>query len=204
MTMPEHNETEVQLGDVDQLADQLLNRADADQAQLLGPEGLLTQLTQRVLNRALDVELAEHLGYEKGDPAGRGSGNNRNGSTTKTVLTDIGAVPVTVPRDRNGEFEPKMVPKHVRRLAGFNDQILSLYARGMSVRDIRSHLANLYGVQVSPDLISKVTDAVTEEITVWQNRPLDPVWPVVYIDALWVKIHRRLGLQPPGLPRGRG
>jgi putative transposase len=141
-----------------------------------------------VLNRALDVELAEHLGYEKGDPAGRGSGNNRNGSTVKTVLTDVGAVSVTVPRDRNGDFEPKMVPKHARRLAGFNEQILSLYARGMSVRDIRSHLANLYGVQVSPDLISKVTDAVTEEITTWQNRPLDPVWPVVYIDALWVKI----------------
>jgi transposase-like protein len=196
-----------------------LDRADADQAQLLGPEGLLTQLTQRVLNRALDVELAEHLGYEKGDPAGRGSGNNRNGSTTKTVLTEIGAVPVVVPRDAGGEFEPKMVPTHARRLAGFNEQILSLYARGMSVRDIRSHLANLYGVQVSPDLISKVTiskvtiskvtiskvtDAVTEEITTWQNRPLDPVWPVVYIDALWVKIRRRCGRQPPGLPRGRG
>jgi transposase-like protein len=188
MTMPENTDAEPQLGDVEQLADQLLDRADADQAQLLGPDGLLTQLTQRVLNRALDVELAEHLGYEKGDPAGRGSGNNRNGSTVKTVLTDVGAVPVTVPRDRNGGFEPKMVPKHARRLAGFNEQILSLYARGMSVRDIRSHLANLYGVQVSPDLISKVTDAVTEEITTWQNRPLDPVWPVVYIDALWVKI----------------
>jgi transposase-like protein len=188
MTMPENTDAEARLGDVEQLADQLLDRADADQAQLLGPEGLLTQLTQRVLNRALDVELAEHLGYEKGDPGGRGSGNNRNGSTVKTVLTDIGAVPVTVPRDRNGEFEPKMVPKHARRLAGFNEQILSLYARGMSVRDIRSHLANLYGVQVSPDLISKVTDAVTEEITIWQNRPLDPVWPIVYIDALWVKI----------------
>jgi transposase-like protein len=188
MTMPENTDAEARLGDVEQLADQLLDRADADQAQLLGPEGLLTQLTQRVLNRALDVELAEHLGYEKGDPGGRGSGNNRNGSTVKTVLTDIGAVPVTVPRDRNGEFEPKMVPKHARRLAGFNEQILSLYARGMSVRDIRSHLANLYGVQVSPDLISKVTDAVTVEITIWQNRPLDPVWPIVYIDALWVKI----------------
>jgi putative transposase len=188
MDMTENVSAEVDAHDVDRLADQLLDRADADQAQLLGPEGLLTQLTQRVLNRALDVELAEHLGYEKGDPAGRGSGNNRNGSTTKTVLTDIGAVPVTVPRDRNGSFEPKMVPKHARRLAGFNEQILSLYARGMSTRDIRAHLAATYGVQVSPDLISKVTDAVTEEITVWQNRPLDPLWPIVYIDALWVKI----------------
>lgn len=188
MTMPENTDTNCESGDVEELADQLLDRADAEQAQLLGPDGLLTQLTQRVLNRALDVELAEHLGYEKGDPAGRGSGNNRNGSTAKTVLTDIGAVPVTVPRDRNGSFEPKMVPKHARRLAGFNEQILSLYARGMSVRDIRSHLAELYGVQVSPDLISKVTDAVSEEITTWQNRPLDPLWPIVYIDALWVKI----------------
>jgi putative transposase len=174
--------------DVEQLAEQLLNRADADHAQLLGPDGLLTQLTQRVLDRALDVELAEHLGYEKGDPGGRGSGNNRNGVTIKTVLTDIGAVPVSVPRDRNGEFEPQIIPKYARRLSGFNEQVLSLYARGMSVRDIRSHLAGLYGVQVSPDLISKVTDAVTDEITNWQNRPLDPVWPVVYIDALWVKI----------------
>lgn len=174
--------------DVERLAEQLLDRADADQAQLLGPGGLLTQLTQRVLNRALDAELAEHLGYEKGDPAGRGSGNNRNGSTGKTVLTDIGAVEVTVPRDRNGCFEPQIVPKHVRRLAGFNEQILSLYARGMSVRDIRSHLAHLYGVEVSGDVISKVTDAVSEEITAWQNRPLDPVWPIVYIDALWIKV----------------
>lgn len=174
--------------DVEHLAEQLLDRADAEQAQLLGPDGLLTQLTQRVLDRALDVELAEHLGYERGDPGGRGSGNNRNGATTKTVLTDIGAVPVTVPRDRNGQFEPQIVPKYARRLSGFNEQVLSLYARGMSVRDIRSHLAGLYGVQVSPDLISKVTDAIAEEITTWQNRPLDPVWPIVYIDALWVKV----------------
>jgi putative transposase len=174
--------------DVAALAEQLLDRADADQAALLGPDGLLTQLTQRVLNRALDTELAEHLGYEKGDPAGRGSGNNRNGGTDKTVLTDIGAVDVRVPRDRNGSFDPKIVPKHARRLAGFNEQILSLYARGMSVRDIRAHLAQLYGIEVSGDLISKVTDAVTEEITTWQNRPLDPVWPILYIDALWVKI----------------
>jgi hypothetical protein len=188
MDMTENLHAGVDALDVDQLADQLLDRADADQAQLLGTDGLLTQLTQRVLNRALDVEPAEHLGYEKGDPAGRGSGNNRNGSTTKTVLTDVGAVAVTVPRDRNGSFEPKMVPKHARRLAGFNEQILSLYARGMSVRDIRAHLAAIYGVQVSPDLISRVTDAVTEEITIWQNRPLDPLWPIIYIDALWVKI----------------
>nr|WP_051499121.1 IS256 family transposase [Nocardia sp. BMG51109] len=173
---------------MDGLADQLLGRADAESAQLLGPDGLLTQLTQRVLDRALDAELAEHLGYEKGDPGGRGSGNNRNGTTAKKVLTDIGAVEVNTPRDRNGSFEPRIVPKHARRLAGFNEQILSLYARGMSVRDIRSHLQQMYGVEVSGDVISRVTDAVTEKITIWQNRPLDPVWPIVYIDALWIKI----------------
>ncbi|GAB3437316.1 hypothetical protein GCM10027569_92080 [Flindersiella endophytica] len=200
-------------GDVERLAEQLLDRADADQAQLLGPDGLLTQLTQRVLNRALDAELAEHLGYEKGDPTGRGSGNNRNGSTDKTVLTDmtvltdIGAVPVTVPRDRNGSFEPRIVPKHARRLAGFNEQVLSLYARGMSVRDIRAHLAQLYGVEVSGDLISKVTDAVAEEITAWQNRPLDPVWPILYIprniNSPVGEDPQRQRRQPAGLP-GRG
>lgn len=173
--------------DVDVLAEQLLDRADADQAQLLGPNGLLTELTQRVLNRALDAELAEHLGYEKGDPAGRGSGNNHNGAT-KRVFTEAGAVEVRVPRDRNGEFEPQIVPKHARRLAGFNEQILSLYARGMSVRDTRAHLAQLYGVKVSGDLISRVTDSVIDEITAWQNRPLDAVWPIVYMDALWIKV----------------
>jgi putative transposase len=162
--------------------------SDASGAQLLGQDGLLTQVTKAVLERALSVEMAEHLGYEKGDPAGRGSGNSRNGTSGKKVLTGIGAVEVDVPRDRNGEFIPQIVPKGARRLSGFNEQVLSLYARGMSVRDIRSHLAKLYGVEVSPDLISKVTDAVTEEITAWQNRPLDPIWPVVYIDALWIKI----------------
>jgi transposase-like protein len=121
MTMAENTEVGDRSGDVEQLADQLLDRADAEQAQLLGPEGLLTRLTQRVLNRALDVELAEHLGYEKGDPAGRGSGNNRNGSTVKTVLTDVGAVPVTVPRDRNGDFEPKINSHKVPDTPGWAD-----------------------------------------------------------------------------------
>ena len=114
--------------------------------------------------------MAEHLGYEKSDPGGRGSGNNRNGTTSKNVLTDIGAVEVSTPRDRNGSFEPKIVPKHARPPAGFNEQILSLYARGMSVRDIRSHLQQMYGVELSGgDVISRGTDAVTEEITIWQN-----------------------------------
>ncbi|MFK0223802.1 transposase [Streptomyces vinaceus] len=132
--------------------------------------------------------MSEHLGYERGDPAGHGSGNSRNGTSPKTVLTDAGAIALAVPRDRNGEFEPRLVPKNARRLAGFNDRVLSLYARGMSVRDICSHLAQIYGVEGSPDLISKVTDVVIDELVTWQNRPLDAVWPIIYIDALWVKI----------------
>jgi transposase-like protein len=173
---------------VDEVVERLLDRADASGATLLGEGGLLTQVTRAVLERALDAEMTEHLGYEKHDPAGRGSGNSRNGTSSKTVLTDVGAVTVAVPRDRNGQFEPRLIPKNARRLAGFNEQLLSLYARGMSVRDIRSHLAGIYGVEVSADLISKVTDAVTDELTTWQNRPLDAIWPIIYIDALWVKI----------------
>jgi transposase-like protein len=173
---------------VDEVVERLMDRADVSGAALLGEGGLLTQVTKAVLERALDAEMTEHLGYEKHDPAGRGSGNSRNGTSPKTVLTDVGAVTVAVPRDRNGDFEPRLIPKNARRLAGFNERILSLYARGMSVRDIRSHLAQIYGVEVSADLISKVTDAVTDELASWQNRPLDAVWPIIYIDALWVKI----------------
>ncbi|MFJ1618741.1 IS256 family transposase, partial [Streptomyces sp. NPDC088251] len=173
---------------VDEVVERLMDRADASGAALLGEGGLLTEVTRAVLERALDAEMTDHLGYEKHDPAGRGSGNSRNGTSPKTVLTDAGAVTLAVPRDRDGSFEPRLVPKHARRLAGFNEQVLSLYARGMSVRDIRSHLAGMYGVEVSPDLISKVTDAVTDELDAWQNRPLDAVWPIIYIDALWVKI----------------
>ncbi|WP_369359754.1 IS256 family transposase [Streptomyces sp. cg2] len=173
---------------VDEVVERLMDRADASGTAVLGQDGLLTEVTRAVLERALDAEMTEHLGYERHDPAGRGSGNSRNGTSPKTVLTDAGAVTVAVPRDRNGSFEPRLVPKHARRLAGFNEQILSLYARGMSVRDIRSHLAGCYGVEVSPDLISKVTDAVADELAAWQNRPLEAIWPIIYIDALWVKI----------------
>ncbi|MET9046037.1 IS256 family transposase [Streptomyces sp. NPDC004362] len=173
---------------VDEDVGRLLDRADASGAALLGEGELLTAITRAVLERALDAEMTEHLGYEKPDPADRGSGNSRNGTSPKTVLTDVGAVTVAAPRDRDGTFEPRLVPKHARRLAGFNDQILSLYARGMSVRDIRSHLASLYGIEVSPDLISKVTDAVADKLAAWQNRPLDAVWPIIYIDALGVRI----------------
>ena len=172
----------------DDLADQLLEKAQAEGAELLGPDGLLSQLTKAVLERALAEEMTGHLGYEKHDPAGRGSGNSRNGTTPKTLLTDVGAVDLAVPRDRNGSFEPQIVRKGQTRLEGFNDRIIALYARGMTTRDIRAHLREMYDVDVSPDLISRVTDGVLEELAEWQSRPLDRVYPVIFIDALMVKI----------------
>jgi putative transposase len=172
----------------EELADQLLGKAQAEGVELLGPDGLLSQVTRAVLERALTEEMTGHLGYEKHDPAGRGSGNSRNGTTGKTVLTDIGAVDVAVPRDRNGSFEPQIVRKGQTRLDGFNERIIALYARGMTTRDIRAHLREIYGVEVSPDLISRVTDAVVDELAEWQSRPLDRVYPVIFIDALFVKI----------------
>jgi transposase-like protein len=187
VTEEQNNSADSSAGDVD-LAEQLLSQAGASGRALVGPGGLLTELTQRVLERALDTEMTDHLGYEIGDKVGNGTGNSRNGRTAKTVLTDVGPVEITVPRDRNGTFEPAIVPKHARRLDGLNDAIISLYARGMTVRDIQAHLADIYGVEVSPDLISKVTDAVAGEITEWQNRPLGSCWAVLFVDALWVKV----------------
>jgi putative transposase len=172
----------------EELADQLLGKAQEQGAELLGPDGLLSQVTKAVLERALAEEMTGHLGYEKHDPAGRGTGNSRNGATGKTVLTDIGAVDLAVPRNRNGSFEPQIVRKGQTRLAGFNERIIALYARGMTTRDIRAHLREMYDVEVSPDLISRVTDAVVEELAEWQARPLDAVYPVIFIDALMVKI----------------
>ena len=168
--------------------DELMAKVDANGLELLGPDGVLADLTKRIIERALDDERTYHLGYERGDPAGRGSGNSRNGSYPKTVLTDIGAVDIEVPRDRDGTFEPKLVPPHSSRLAGFNERIISLYAGGMTVRDIRRHLKSIYGIEVSPDLISTVTDGIVEELNDWQNRPLDAVYPIMYIDALVVKV----------------
>jgi transposase-like protein len=172
----------------DEVLNELMARVDAEGAELLGPDGLLSQVTKAVLERALDEELTDHLGYERHDPAGRGSGNSRNGTTPKTVLTDIGGIDLDVPRDRNGAFSPRIVPKGVSRLKGFNERIVSLYARGMTVRDIRAHLEELYEVDVSPDLISRVTDAVWDELEEWRNRPLESVYPILYIDALTIKI----------------
>ncbi len=170
-----------------ELLDELL--ADYEKPEdLLGDEGLFKQLKKALLERALGAELTDHLGYAKGNPAGRGTGNSRNGYSDKRVLTDDGEIDIAVPRDRNGTFDPVILPKGERRLDGFDERIVSLYARGMTVREIQGHLQELYGVEVSPDLISRVTDAVLEEVREWQNRPLDAVYPVVFFDALRVKI----------------
>ena len=167
--------------------DQLLANYEGPE-DLLGPDGLLKRLTAALVERAMDAEVTEHLGYDKHDPAGRGSGNSRNGKTDKTLKTDRGDLPVKVPRDRNGTFEPVLVPKNKTHFDGFDDKILSMYARGMTTRDIQGHLYELYGTEVSPSLISRVTDAVIDELKEWQSRPLDPVWPIVYLDALVLKV----------------
>jgi putative transposase len=168
--------------------DSLVADATESGMGLDGARGLLNQLTKAVLERALQAEMADHLGYDKGDQAGHGSGNSRNGMSGKSVITNAGPVRLEVPRDRNGTFEPKIVPKRARRLGSVDDMILSLYARGLSTRDIKEHLAEVYGADVSPALVSQVTDVVADEIVQWQTRPLDAVYPIVYIDAVVVKI----------------
>src|SRR5258708_22177674 len=170
-----------------ELLDQLLTNYEKPE-DLTGDDGLFKQLKKALIERALGAELTEHLGYEKGDPAGRGSGNSRNGSSSKTLLADDGTVEIAAPRARAGSFEPQLIGKGQTRFDGFDEKILSLYARGMTVREIQGHLAELYATDVSPDLISRVTDAVLDEVREWQNRPLDPVYPVVFFDALRVKI----------------
>ena len=149
---------------------------------------LLKQLTKAVVERAMQGEMNAHLGYTKHDPAGTNSGNSRNGVTRKTLKGDFGEVGIETPRDRKGEFEPQIVRKNQTRWAGFDDKILSMYARGMSTRDIQGHLEEMYQVEVSPALISEVTDGVVEELRAWQNRPLDPFYGVIFLDALYVKM----------------
>lgn len=169
-----------------EVLDQLIG--DAKSSDLVGPDGILKQLTKALVERAMHAELDGHLKYDRDEAPPPKQSNRRNGTSSKTLRTDQGPVTVEVPRDREGSFDPQIVPKHQRQFDGFDDKILSMYARGMTVRDIRGHLEEIYGVQVSPDLISRVTDAVVEELTAWQNRPLDEVYLVVYIDALIVKI----------------
>lgn len=155
---------------------------------LFGPEGLFQRLKGALMERLLEAEMAEHLGFEKNAAEGKKSGNSRNGYTRKTVQTESGPVEIRVPRDRAGTFEPQLVAKHQRRLEGFDDKVLALYARGMSVRDIQSQLYELYGAEVSPDLITRVTDSVLDQAKEWQSRALDAVYPIVYIDALFVSV----------------
>ncbi len=156
--------------------------------EIVGPGGLLKQLTKGLLERAMNAELTHHLGFGKHEPEGRGSGNSRNGKSRKRVQGDFGEVEIAAPRDRNGSFEPRILPKHERRFTGFDDKIVSMYARGMSTRDIQAHLQEVYGVEVSPGLVSEVTDAVMEDVRAWQSRPLEPLYMIVYLDALIVKM----------------
>src|ERR1041385_8982208 len=155
---------------------------------LIGENGLLKRLTKKLVEGALGAEMTHHLGYEKHDAAGQGTGNSRNGVSPKTLKGDFGEVEIEVPRDRNGSFEPKIVGKHQRRFSGFDDKILSMYARGMSTREIQGHLQEIYGAEVSPTLISEVTDAVIDELQQWQSRPLEPIYAIIYLDALMVKM----------------
>lgn len=170
----------------DALIDELLQDCD-DPQEILGKNGLLKQLTKRLVERTLEAELTDHLGYAPNASHGRGSGNNRNGKSQKTVQSDSGPLQIEVPRDRNGSFDPQLVKKRQRRLKGFDEKVIALYARGMSTRDIQAQLQELYGVEVSPTLISNVTAAVMDEVFTWQSRPLSAVYPIVYFDAIFVK-----------------
>ncbi|MDM4723286.1 IS256 family transposase [Micromonospora sp. WMMA1363] len=172
----------------DQAMDAVLAQIKGDGLRLTGPGGFLSELVKAVLERGLRAELTEHLGYGKHDPSGKGSGNSRNGHTPKTVQTEVGPVEVKVPRDRAGTFTPVLLPKNARRLGGLSDVVISLYAGGMTVRDISHHLHRVYGTEVGPDTISTITDEVLDEVKAWQTRPLDEVYPIAYVDALMVKV----------------
>jgi putative transposase len=171
----------------EELIDELLAGARRP-AEITGPDGLLQRLTKRLVERAMAAELTDHLGYELGQAPPGGAGNARNGMTPKTIHTEHGSVRIEQPRDRQGSFEPQIVPRHQRRFEGFDDKIIAMYGRGMSVRDIQAHLRELYGVDVGHDLISRVTDAVLEDVREWQARPLEDVYPILFLDALIVKV----------------
>ncbi|URN13757.1 IS256 family transposase [Streptomyces radiopugnans] len=172
----------------DQLIDELVSRAQAEGLQLTGEGGLLQRLTKRLLESALEGEITDHLGYDKHDPAGKNGGNSRNGTRSKTVLTDVGPVEIVVPRDRNGSFEPKIVKKRQKRLTGVDEMVISLAAKGLTTGEVQVHLAEVYGADVSRQTISTITDKVLEGMAEWQSRPLDTVYTVVFVDAIHVKI----------------
>ena len=173
----------------EEFLDDLMARFTSGELSLTGPGGFIPAMIKSVLERGLQAELADHLGYEKGDPAGHGTGNSRNGSTPKTLVSEVGEVRIETPRDRAGTFEPRLVPKGERRLGdGLPDMILSLYAGGMTVRDIGHHLRRTLGVELSHETIANITDAIIEEVRAWQSRPLAEVYPIVYLDALVIKV----------------
>jgi putative transposase len=171
----------------DELLDELMKNYKKPE-DLIGESGLLKQLTKALIERAMKTEMTAHLGYEKHDPDGKKSGNSRNGKSKKTIKGEFGNMEIAVPRDRNSTFEPVIIPKGETRFTGFDDKIISMYARGMTTRDIQAHLQEMYGVEVSPTLVSQVTDAITEEVMLWQNRPLEEVYPIIYLDAVRVKV----------------
>ncbi len=181
--MKEHDNND----DFQRILDELLSGVDRPE-DLLGDKGLMKELKVRLMERMLGAELTEHLGYEPhGDPASQQI-NRRNGATRKMLKSNDGAVPIDIPRDRDGSFEPELIRKGQTRIDGMDDKIIGLYAAGLSTRDIRAHLEEVYGLKVSADLISRVTDAVLEEVSDWQNRALEPMYPIVFLDALRVKI----------------
>lgn len=168
-----------------ELIDELIATSDVS---LIGPNGLVKELTKMLVERMLDGEMKHHLGYEKHEVAGYGTGNSRNGKSRKTLKGEAGEMSIEVPRDRNGSFEPQLIAKHQTRFEGFDEKILSMYALGMTVRDIQGHLQDMYGVDVSPSLISEVTESIQEEVKAWQDRPLEALYPIVYLDALMVRM----------------
>ena len=168
------------------LLDELL-KDYKDPEDLIGKNGIIKQLTKRLVERAMEAELTDELGYSKSSPLGHNTGNSRNGHSSKRIITDDDQIDINVPRDRNGKFKPKIIPKNQKRFNGFDDKIISMYSRGMSTHEIQEHLEDIYGVEVSPALISTVTNAVMDEVKEWQSRPLEPLYPIVYFDAIVVK-----------------
>jgi len=187
MTEPKRNKRVKPDPELLKLADALLANYQKPE-DLIGENGLLKQLTKMLVERALETEMTEHLGHDRSGAVTNGTGNTRNGHSAKILQGDFGELPLDIPRDRQGEFEPQLVAKHQTRWSGFDDKIISLYARGLSVREIQGHLEEMYGTEVSPSLISAVTDAVSEDVKVWQARPLDPLYPILYLDCIHVKV----------------
>ena len=173
----------------DDLLDSLM-KGYKNPEDLIGETGLLKQLTKQLLERAMTAEMTEHLGYEKNALTGKKTSNSRNGSYQKRIKGEFGNLDISVPRDRDSSFEPVILPKGQSRFTGFDDKIIALYARGMTTRDIQAHLEEIYGVEISPTLVSQVTKAVTEDVEQWQNRPLDEIYPIVYLDAIRIKVRQ--------------